>query len=66
MTLALILLSLLVLGEAAGLLLVNDARRHWRFHDRELQAQLNLDEAELELFRGPRPGVDANDPWRAV
>lgn len=53
MTLALILLSLLVLGEAAGLLLVNDARRHWRFHDRE-------------LFRGPRPGVDANDPWRAV
>lgn len=66
MTLALILVSLFAAVELAGLLLVNGARVHWKTHDEALKVQLDVDEAELELFRGPRPGVDANDPWRAV
>lgn len=66
MILALILVSLFAAVEAAGLLLVNGARVHWKTHDKALKTQLDLDEAQLELLRGPRPGVDANDPWRAV
>lgn len=66
MILALILVSLFAAVEAAGLLLVNGARAHWKAHDEALKVQLDLDEALLEQLRGPRPGVDANDPWRAV
>lgn len=63
---ALVVVSLLSAAFLAWALLERSSRKFWTTHDQELQAQLNLDEAELELLRGPRPGVDANDPWRAV
>lgn len=66
MTLALILVSLFAAAEAAGLLLVNGARVHWKTHDGTLERRVAVDEALLEELRGARPGVDANDPWRAV
>jgi hypothetical protein len=64
MIIALILVSLFAAVEAAGLLLVNGARVHWKTHDKTLKVQLDVDEALLEQLRGARPGVDANDPWR--
>ena len=63
---ALVSVSLLAAAFLVWALLEDDARRQWRNHDQKLQAQLNLDEALLEELRGPRPGVDAGDPWRAV
>jgi hypothetical protein len=63
---ALATVSLLALAFLAWALLERSSRNFWKLHDQELQIQLNIDEAELELLRGPRPGVDANDPWRAV
>jgi hypothetical protein len=63
---ALVSVSLLAAAFLVWALLERSSRKFWALHDQELKAQLNLDEAELELLRGPRPGVDANDPWRAV
>jgi len=63
---ALVTVSLLAAAFLVWALLERSSRNFWQVHDQELQAQLSIDEAELELLRGPRPGVDANDPWRAV
>lgn len=66
MTLALILaaVSVLAVAEAAGLLLVNAARLHWKTHDETLERQLAFDEALLDQLRGPRHSVDVDDPTR--
>jgi hypothetical protein len=63
---ALVTVSLLSLAFLAWALLERDSRKFWKTHDQKLKAQLDIDEALLEQLRGPRPGVDANDPWRAV
>lgn len=63
---ALVTVSLLSLAFLAWALLERDSRNFWKTHDQKLKAQLDIDEAELELLRGPRPGVDASDPWRAI
>jgi hypothetical protein len=63
---ALVTISLLAGAFLVWALLERGSRKFWKLHDGKLQAQLNLDEAELEKLRGPRPGVDVNDPWRAV
>lgn len=66
MTLALILVSLFAAVLLVALVFEETNRREWKRHDAALERRVAVDEAELELLRGPRPGVDANDPWRAV
>lgn len=66
MTLALILVSLFAAVLLVALVVEETNRREWKRHDAALERRVAVDEAELELLRGPRPGVDANDPWRAV
>lgn len=66
MTLALILVSLFAAVLLVALVFEETNRREWKRHDAALERRVAVDEAELELLRGPRRGVDANDPWRAV
>lgn len=63
---ALAAVSLLAVAEAAGLLLVNAARVHWKTHDGTLERQVAFDEALLEQLRGSRRSPDVDDPTRRV
>lgn len=61
---ALALVSLLAVAEAAGLLLVNAARLHWKDHDGALERRVAVDEALLDELRGLRRAPDVDDPVR--
>lgn len=65
MTLALILVSLLAAALLVALIAEETNRREWKRHDAALERRVAVDEALLAELRGPRQGVDANDPWRA-
>lgn len=65
MTLALILVSLLAAALLVALVAEETNRREWKRHDAALERRVAVDEALLAELRGPRQGVDANDPWRA-
>lgn len=66
MTLALILVSVLAAGAIVGFIAEEINRRERKPFIERLQMQLAADEEQLDDILGPRPGVDANDPWRAV
>jgi len=63
---ALLVVSLLAAGLIVALIAEETSRREWKRHDAALERRIAVDEALLEELRGPRPGVDVNDPWRAV
>jgi hypothetical protein len=63
---ALVVVSVLAAGLLVALVVEETNRREWKRHDAALERRVAVDEALLAELRGPRPGVDANDPWRAV
>lgn len=63
---ALAVVSIVAVAEAAGLLLVNAARAHWKDHHETLERQLAWDEALLDELRGPRRSPDLDDSTRRV